>query len=122
VHSPNIERIEVAARGEVRRAKLYYLRGRIGRRARVRESRDFRPEDVGMTTVPTAAEAAVDENGAAADGAESQAVEAVETAEAAEAATTTEAEPAVEGEPEAAAEPQEAVEAEGSRGSRAGSA
>jgi large subunit ribosomal protein L19 len=52
VHSPKIEQIEVAARGEVRRAKLYYLRGRIGRRARVRESRDFRPEDVGMTVVP----------------------------------------------------------------------
>ena len=46
LHSPKIERIEVVARGEVRRAKLYYLRGRIGRRARVRESRDFRPEDV----------------------------------------------------------------------------
>src|SRR4051794_35652904 len=36
LHSPKIERIEVMARGEVRRAKLYYLRGRIGRRARVR--------------------------------------------------------------------------------------
>ena len=44
LHSPKIERIEVAARGEVRRAKLYYLRGRVGRRARVRERRDFRPE------------------------------------------------------------------------------
>jgi large subunit ribosomal protein L19 len=37
VHSPKIERIEVASRGDVRRAKLYYLRGRVGRRARVRE-------------------------------------------------------------------------------------
>jgi large subunit ribosomal protein L19 len=37
LHSPKIERIEVAARGDVRRAKLYYLRGRVGRRARVRE-------------------------------------------------------------------------------------
>src|SRR5204863_8340441 len=45
VHSPKIERIEVAARGEVRRAKLYYLRGRVGRRARVRERRDLRPEE-----------------------------------------------------------------------------
>src|SRR6185295_19892126 len=52
VHSPKIEKIEVAARGEVRRAKLYYLRGRIGKRARVRESRDFRPEDVQTTIVP----------------------------------------------------------------------
>jgi large subunit ribosomal protein L19 len=37
VHSPKIERIEVVSRGDVRRAKLYYLRGRVGRRARVRE-------------------------------------------------------------------------------------
>jgi large subunit ribosomal protein L19 len=39
VHSPKIERIEIAARGDVRRAKLYYLRGRVGRAARVRERR-----------------------------------------------------------------------------------
>jgi large subunit ribosomal protein L19 len=39
VHSPKIERIEIASRGEVRRAKLYYLRERVGRRARVRERR-----------------------------------------------------------------------------------
>ena len=39
VHSPKIERIEVAARGDVRRAKLYYLRDRVGRGARVRERR-----------------------------------------------------------------------------------
>src|ERR687887_389211 len=37
VHSPKIERIEVAARGDVRRAKLYYLRARVGRGARVGE-------------------------------------------------------------------------------------
>ena len=37
LHSPKIERIEVASRGDVRRAKLYYLRGRVGRAARVRE-------------------------------------------------------------------------------------
>ena len=46
LHSPKIERLEVVARGEVRRAKLYYLRGRIGRRARLRERRDFVPEAV----------------------------------------------------------------------------
>jgi large subunit ribosomal protein L19 len=44
VHSPKIEQIEVAARGDVRRAKLYYLRDRIGRSARVRERR-FGPEE-----------------------------------------------------------------------------
>jgi large subunit ribosomal protein L19 len=45
LHSPKIERIEVAARGDVRRAKLYYLRGRVGKRARVRERRSARPEE-----------------------------------------------------------------------------
>ncbi len=44
VHSPKIERIEVAARGDVRRAKLYYLRDRVGKRARVRERRYTGPE------------------------------------------------------------------------------
>jgi large subunit ribosomal protein L19 len=44
VHSPKIERIEVAARGDVRRAKLYYLRDRVGKRARVREQRSNTPE------------------------------------------------------------------------------
>jgi large subunit ribosomal protein L19 len=39
LHSPKVERIEVAARGDVRRAKLYYLRERVGRGARVRERR-----------------------------------------------------------------------------------
>src|SRR4051812_36586156 len=39
LHSPKIERIEVASRGDVRRAKLYYLRERVGRASRVRERR-----------------------------------------------------------------------------------
>jgi large subunit ribosomal protein L19 len=46
VHSPKIERIELAARGDVRRAKLYYLRDRVGKRARVRERRYSGPEQV----------------------------------------------------------------------------
>jgi large subunit ribosomal protein L19 len=46
LHSPKIERIEVAARGDVRRAKLYYLRGRVGKRARVRERRSTGPEEI----------------------------------------------------------------------------
>jgi large subunit ribosomal protein L19 len=45
LHSPKIERIEVASRGDVRRAKLYYLRGRVGKRARVRERRNTGPEE-----------------------------------------------------------------------------
>src|ERR1700681_2100639 len=44
LHSPKIERIEVAARGDVRRAKLYYLRGRVGKAARVRERGYVGPE------------------------------------------------------------------------------
>ena len=41
VHSPIIDRIEVVSRGDVRRAKLYYLRDRIGKRAKVKEKREF---------------------------------------------------------------------------------
>ena len=39
LHSPKIEKIEVTAIGDVNRAKLYYLRGRVGKKARVRERR-----------------------------------------------------------------------------------
>jgi large subunit ribosomal protein L19 len=39
VHSPIIQQIEVATRGDVRRAKLYYLRDRIGKAAKVKEKR-----------------------------------------------------------------------------------
>ena len=59
LHSPKIERIEVAARGDVRRAKLYYLRGRVGKRARVRERRGAGPEgavEPGLLAEPTDAE------------------------------------------------------------------
>ena len=37
VHSPKIDKVEVTAIGDVRRAKLYYLRGKVGKQARVRE-------------------------------------------------------------------------------------
>jgi large subunit ribosomal protein L19 len=39
LHSPKIDKIEVSAIGDVNRAKLYYLRGKIGKKARVRELR-----------------------------------------------------------------------------------
>jgi large subunit ribosomal protein L19 len=58
VHSPKIERIELAARGDVRRAKLYYLRDRVGKRARVRERRYTGPEQAiepGLLHEPTGA-------------------------------------------------------------------
>jgi large subunit ribosomal protein L19 len=40
LHSPVIEQIEVVRRGKVRRAKLYYLRDRVGKKARIREKRE----------------------------------------------------------------------------------
>ncbi|QDX25557.1 50S ribosomal protein L19 [Sphingomonas suaedae] len=43
LYSPNIDSIEVVRRGVVRRAKLYYLRGRTGKSARIAERRDPRP-------------------------------------------------------------------------------
>ncbi len=54
VHSPKIERIEVASRGDVRRAKLYYLRGRVGRGARVRERQYTGPEAAAELEAATA--------------------------------------------------------------------
>jgi large subunit ribosomal protein L19 len=40
VHSPIIARLEIVTRGDVRRAKLYYLRDRVGKAAKVKEKRD----------------------------------------------------------------------------------
>jgi large subunit ribosomal protein L19 len=52
LHSPKIEKLEIAARGAVRRAKLYYLRGRIGKAARVAERRWGIDEELISTPVP----------------------------------------------------------------------
>ena len=41
LHTPTVAKIEVVRRGDVRRAKLYYLRDRVGKRAKVREKREF---------------------------------------------------------------------------------
>lgn len=41
IHAPTVAKVEVVKRGDVRRAKLYYLRDRIGKAAKVREKRDF---------------------------------------------------------------------------------
>ncbi|WP_375287995.1 50S ribosomal protein L19 [Sphingomonas sp.] len=43
LYSPNIDSIDVVRKGAVRRAKLYYLRGRTGKSARIAERRDTRP-------------------------------------------------------------------------------
>src|SRR5690606_40799909 len=40
VHTPTVEKVEVVSRGDVRRAKLYYLRDRVGKAAKVKEKRD----------------------------------------------------------------------------------
>jgi large subunit ribosomal protein L19 len=60
LHSPKIEKLEIAARGDVRRAKLYYLRGRVGKAARVAERRWGIDEEMISTPV-----AAVDAEGVA---------------------------------------------------------
>jgi large subunit ribosomal protein L19 len=80
LHSPKIEKLEIAARGAVRRAKLYYLRGRIGKAARVAERRWGIDEE--LISAPTAAAEpeAVDAEGV------SQAEEDAAQAEEAEAA------------------------------------
>jgi large subunit ribosomal protein L19 len=117
LHSPKIERIEVASRGDVRRAKLYYLRGRVGRRARVRERQYTGPEPADV--IPEAfdeqgpqAEAEVltpEEAGEAAEG-ETTAGAAESTAEDAAGAESTEAEAAA-GEPEPEEAPADQAEA-----------
>jgi large subunit ribosomal protein L19 len=54
LHSPKIEKIEVMAIGDVNRAKLYYLRGRVGKKARVREKRyGLREEETTQRAVET---------------------------------------------------------------------
>ena len=47
VHTPVIDKIEVVTRGDVRRAKLYYLRGLRGKAAKIREKRDSVPAKTG---------------------------------------------------------------------------
>ena len=99
LHSPKIERIEIAARGDVRRAKLYYLRGRVGKRARVRERRSSRPEQAVERELLYGPEAD-----------ETETVDAAETAQAADAVAAADA-----------VETVEAGEAAANRGSREGS-
>jgi large subunit ribosomal protein L19 len=104
LHSPKIERIEVAARGDVRRAKLYYLRGRVGKRARVRERRSNVPEEAVERELlhapeqeaPEAAEATVPAAAPEATEPEAAEPEATKPAAAAELEAAAEPEPAAE--------------------------
>jgi large subunit ribosomal protein L19 len=108
VHSPKIERIELASRGAVRRAKLYYLRDRVGRSARVRERRwsgveeAYEPGAMPADDVPRPGEEAL-----AADAAEAEAAAAAEGDAGAEVAAETTETPADE-----AAAPEDAVQDE----------
>ena len=136
VHSPKIERIEVTAIGDVNRAKLYYLRGKVGKRARVRARRGValpeselltsagamppEGEEVDEELVAEAAEAAETEEAPEESAAEEPAAADVEAppetepepaaeepaAEAAPAEEEPAAEEPVAEEPEAAAEPE----------------
>jgi large subunit ribosomal protein L19 len=75
LHSPKIEKLEVAARGDVRRAKLYYLRDKVGKSARVAERRWGIKDDV---LVAEEEAEAVDAEGVAVSEAEAELVEPVE--------------------------------------------
>ncbi len=55
VHSPKIEKIERTLQGDVRRAKLYYLRDRVGKKARVREKQNWMTEKKSVVTTPVEA-------------------------------------------------------------------
>ena len=111
LHSPKIEKIDVAARGDVRRAKLYYLRERVGKRARVRERRYPGPEEVveaGLLHDPSAqleAEAAAASEAVDAEGVTAE--EVVDTEGGADTAAEPEAEATeAPSEPAAGAEPE----------------
>jgi large subunit ribosomal protein L19 len=105
LHSPKIERLEVAARGDVRRAKLYYLRGRIGKAARVAERRWGIDEDmVSKAPADSKESTAIDAEGVA-----QEEVVPVETPEAAPATTEETPDAAADEAPEAVAETTEAA-------------
>jgi large subunit ribosomal protein L19 len=122
LHSPKIEKIEVAAIGDVNRAKLYYLRGRVGKRARVRERRYGAGSELPAAVEATRAETedeltALEPEDAEGPQSEAETVEAEAepvdeepTAEEALAHEPGEDAPAEEGaEPEGAAEPETAT-------------
>ena len=105
MHSPKIERIEVTAIGDVNRAKLYYLRGKVGKRARVRAKRGVALPVMEAPAPPT-------ESDMPPDGEEQEALEEVASEEPeAEAAPEAEA-PVEETAEEPGPEPESSVEPE----------
>ena len=98
VHSPKIERIEVGAVGDVNRAKLYYLREKVGKKARVRELRQTPAQVAATKAEAEAAKAAI-----AADAAEVEAAPEEPVAEEAPAEEPV-AEAEADAEPDAVAE------------------
>jgi large subunit ribosomal protein L19 len=114
LHSPKIEKLEIAARGAVRRAKLYYLRGRIGKAARVAERRWGIDEELISTPVAAEEPMPVDAEGATAEEAEVREAPAPETEETpeAEASTDVEAEVGTDAEAPGAGETEDTAAAQ----------
>jgi large subunit ribosomal protein L19 len=119
VHSPKIERIEVAARGDVRRAKLYYLRDRVGRGARVRERRwtgagedDFEAGAMPPDDAPRPGEEELGEERAEADEAETAAEGEADATDVADRAEPEDEAPVDDDEPEAEGEEPEHADEE----------
>ena len=116
LHSPKIEKLEVAARGAVRRAKLYYLRGRVGKAARVAERRWGIDDDI--VSAPAAAEPeATDAEGATqaevVDGVTPEAAVEPEAAAETDAAADTDADASAAGETEdSSSDPKDAEDEE----------
>jgi large subunit ribosomal protein L19 len=107
LHSPKIEKIEVVAIGDVNRAKLYYLRGRVGKKARVRERRYGSGSELPQTVEATLAEPEEEPTAAEpedADGPQSEAEPVEAKAEEPAEAEAVDEDPAAE-EPTAAEEP-----------------
>ena len=108
LHSPKIEKIEVAAIGDVSRAKLYYLRGKVGKKARVREVQRRGPLSSADAVAAGAGDGTQPEPDAGTDAEpEAEAVEpepAAEPADEPEAGVEDDTEPSAEAEPDAESE------------------
>ena len=110
VHSPKIEKIEVGAIGDVNRAKLYYLREKLGKKARVRELRQTPAQVAATKAAAEAQQAEIAADAAEAEAAATAAAEAVEADEAADAEAAAEREAAAAADLEPVEEADEAPE------------